>query len=114
MASDVECRWREDEHQVQMNNWKELPDGAGQISVPTIEFNMIFQLIHIMRHFFHDGMGLRQLVDYYWLLSSGKIDIVKVKEMLEGYDCKCPVHVIPTGIDIAPFNKENFSKNILT
>lgn len=75
--------WCEDEHQVQMNNWKELPDGTGQISVPTVEFNMIFQLVHIMRHFFHDGMGLRQLVDYYWLLSSGKIDIVKVKEMLD-------------------------------
>ncbi len=84
--------WCEDEHLVQMNNWKELPDGAGRISVPTGEFNMIFQLIHIMRHFFHDGIGLRQLLDYYWLINSGEIDFQKVQIMLDKLNLNNMIH----------------------
>ena len=30
----------------------------------------------------------------------------KVKEMLEGYDCKCPLYVIPTGIDLTRFSQQ--------
>lgn len=75
-------RWCEDKFPQFMNNWQQLPDGAGEISVPTREFNMIFQLIHIMRHFFHDGMGLRQMLDYYWLINSDNINYEEVKEMV--------------------------------
>ena len=48
----------------------ELPEGAGAIPVPTWEFNVVFQLAHIMHHFFDEGIGLRQFVDYYYLLKS--------------------------------------------
>ena len=65
---------------LQMSNWKELPDGAGKISVPVPEFNLVFQLIHIMRHLFAEGIGLRQLVDYYWTLESS-ISIVNRDEV---------------------------------
>ncbi len=33
----------------------------------------------------------------------------KVKNILEEYGVKKPIHVIPTGIDLQPFQKENFS-----
>ena len=36
--------------------------------VPTIEFNLIFQLTHIYNHFIFEGIGLRQIIDYYYLL----------------------------------------------
>lgn len=35
---------------------------------PTIEFNLVYSLIHINRHIFEEGIGLRQLVDYYYIL----------------------------------------------
>lgn len=37
------------------------------VAIPTTEFNLVFQLCHIFNHLFHEGIGLRQLVDYYYL-----------------------------------------------
>lgn len=36
--------------------------------VPSLRFNIVYLLIHIFRHVFHDGVGLRQLMDYYFVL----------------------------------------------
>lgn len=39
----------------------------------TIEFDLVFSLVHIYRHVFEEGIGLKQLIDYYHiLLHSGK------------------------------------------
>ena len=40
----------------------------GEIAIPTVEFNIIFQLTHIYSHLMNEGIGLRQLVDYYYVL----------------------------------------------
>ena len=40
----------------------------GEIAIPTVEFNIIFQLSHIYSHLMNEGIGLRQLVDYYYVL----------------------------------------------
>ena len=40
----------------------------GEIALPTAEFNLIFQLTHIYAHLMNEGIGLRQLVDYYYVL----------------------------------------------
>ena len=40
----------------------------GEIAIPTAEFNLIFQLTHIYAHLMNEGIGLRQLVDYYYVL----------------------------------------------
>ncbi len=47
-------------------------DGYG---VPTGEFNAVFQLIHLYKHVFEEGIGLRQLLDYYYVLEN--LDIGK-------------------------------------
>ena len=39
-------------------------------AVPTWDFNHIFLLSHIANHLLHEGIGLRQVVDYYYLLKS--------------------------------------------
>lgn len=49
-----------------------LPYGEGEIFVPTFGFNVVFQLCHIYNHLLHEGIGLRQLIDYYYLLKSQK------------------------------------------
>ena len=41
----------------------------GEIAIPTVEFNLIFQLTHIYAHLMNEGIGLRQLLDYYFVLS---------------------------------------------
>ena len=40
----------------------------GEIAIPTAEFNLIFQLTHIYAHLLNEGIGLRQLLDYYYVL----------------------------------------------
>lgn len=35
---------------------------------PTIAFNLVYSLIHINRHIFEEGIGLRQILDYYYIL----------------------------------------------
>lgn len=46
------------------------PHPAFNFPVPTLRFNLIYQLLHIYRHFFEYGIGLRQLMDYYFLLQT--------------------------------------------
>ncbi len=42
----------------------------GEIAVPKAEFNLIFQLTHIFTHLMNEGIGLRQLLDYFFLLKN--------------------------------------------
>ena len=43
-------------------------------SVPPAEFNRIFLLTHIYRHFLFEGVGLRQVMDLYFVLLNSKGD----------------------------------------
>ena len=61
-------QWCEDQKDVLMSNVIDLPEGAGRICVPTTEFNLVFQMAHIMIHFFIEGIGLRHFIDYYYVL----------------------------------------------
>ena len=42
-----------------------LPDGAGDIAIPTSAFNVVYQLTHLYHHFFDEGIGMRQIIDYF-------------------------------------------------
>ena len=45
-----------------------LPDGAGDIAIPTMAFNVVYQLTHLYHHFFDEGIGMRQIIDYYYVV----------------------------------------------
>lgn len=40
----------------------------------TIEFDLVYSLVHIYRHIFSEGIGLRQLVDYYFILKNSSVE----------------------------------------
>ena len=42
-----------------------------EIPSPNLAFNRVYILVHIYRHLFHEGIGLRQLLDYYFVLHQG-------------------------------------------
>lgn len=67
---------------MRFDNKVNLPNGVGSINVPTIEFNLVHQLVHIYHHLFTEGIGLRQLLDYYFLLRSVK-SVENVKDSKE-------------------------------
>ena len=46
-----------------------LPDGAGDIAIPTTAFNVIYQLMHLYHHFFDEGIGMRQIIDYFLVVN---------------------------------------------
>lgn len=43
-------------------------DGEAGFAYPSSSFNAVYSLLHIFRHVFHEGIGLRQLMDYYFIL----------------------------------------------
>lgn len=55
----------------------------GPILIPNDDMNVVFQLTHIYRHLFFEGIGLRQLVDYYFLLQKADIDRAKVVKVIK-------------------------------
>ncbi len=61
---------------LQCSNIVELPDNAGSIAIPTVAFNLIYQLAHLYHHFFDEGIGFRQMVDYYQLLVHNRQEVV--------------------------------------
>ena len=53
--------------------WQEKDKDGRLMTFPTpsLSFNRIYQLTHIQHHFFDEGIGLRQLIDYFYLLRQG-------------------------------------------
>lgn len=62
----------------------EMPEKAGRILIPNSEFNIIFQLSHVYNHLLHEGIGLRQIIDYYYLLrNAGNVKIIEINNVKE-------------------------------
>ena len=65
---------------LQCSNVVTLPDGYGEITVPTTSFNVIYILSHLYRHIFTEGIGLRQLLDYYFVLVKWHTDLTNLTD----------------------------------
>ena len=62
-------KWFKRNADLQCSNVVSLPDGAGDIAIPTSAFNVVYQLTHLYHHFFDEGIGMRQIIDYYYVVS---------------------------------------------
>ena len=61
-------KWFKRNADLQCSHIVGLPDGAGDVAVPTTAFNVIYQLTHLYHHFFDEGIGMRQIIDYYYVV----------------------------------------------
>ena len=62
-------KWFKRNADLECSNVVSLPDGIGEIAIPTTAFNVIYQLTHLYHHFFDEGVGMRQIIDYYFVVS---------------------------------------------
>ena len=76
-------KWFKEVMDLQCSNVVTLPDGYGEITVPTMNFNVIYILSHLYRHVFTEGIGLRQLIDYYFVLMKSEKRSVKNLTVLQ-------------------------------
>lgn len=63
-------KWIRKESTKQFEHVTSLGSGI-TIHTPTLAFNRVFILHHIYRHFFYEGIGLRQMMDFYYVLKQG-------------------------------------------
>ena len=68
-------RFFDDEAERQFGNY----DQRVGFTHTTIDFDLVYSMVHIYRHIFSEGIGLRQLVDYYYILCSVKSEEIKRK-----------------------------------
>lgn len=58
--------WIEQRKDEQFKNAVEIAEG--KMPIATDDFNAVFLLLHIAKHILEEGIGLRQLMDYYYFL----------------------------------------------
>ncbi len=53
----------------------------------TVDFDLVFSIVHIYRHIFSEGIGLRQVIDYYFILQNSsekqRADAYAILELLK-------------------------------
>ena len=69
-------KWFKRNADLQCSNVVSLPDGIGEIAIPTTAFNVIYQLTHLYHHFFDEGIGMRQIIDYYYVVISDYLLVI--------------------------------------
>ena len=70
-------KWFKRNADLQCSNVVSLPDGIGEIAIPTTAFNVIYQLTHLYHHFFDEGIGMRQIIDYYYVVNNGELLVIR-------------------------------------
>ena len=69
-------RWFEDHSDMCMKNMTHIG-----FAVPTASVNVVYQMCHLFSHYFDEGIGLRQLMDYYFTLRVWHNDVMECKDL---------------------------------
>lgn len=70
-------KWFKRNADLQCSNVVSLPDGIGEIAIPTTAFNVVYQLTHLYHHFFDEGIGMRQIIDYYYIVNNDELLVIR-------------------------------------
>ena len=70
-------KWFKRNENLQCSNVVSLPDGIGEIAIPTAAFNVVYQLTHLYHHFFDEGIGMRQIIDYYYVVNNDESLVIR-------------------------------------
>ena len=70
-------KWFKRNADLQCSNVVSLPDDIGEIAIPTTAFNVIYQLTHLYHHFFDEGIGMRQIIDYYYVVTNDELLVIR-------------------------------------
>ena len=93
-------KWFEEVMGEQCNHRVSLPDGYGEIHVPQVSCNVIYILSHLYRHIFTEGIGLRQLQDYYYVVC----DFCKVYQISSNHLSNFSNHPVPLSKEGSTFS----------
>ena len=77
-----------------------------EMVTPTVEFNVFYILLHIYRHFLYEGVGMRQIMDYYYVLK--KFYLSRIREFENGNN-----HTNYASDAIKEFGMERFAKGLM-
>lgn len=75
-------RWIEDNKQKQFGHRIHLTGIDKEVCVPTVKFNAIYQLGHMLIHLLYEGVGLRHMVDYFYVLKGLNLTEVEREEII--------------------------------
>ena len=75
-------KWFKRNEDLQCSNVVSLPDGIGEIAIPTAAFNVVYQLTHLYHHFFDEGIGMRQIIDYYYVVISDYLLVINDESLV--------------------------------
>ena len=70
-------KWFKRNADLQCSNVVSLPNGIGEIAIPTTAFNVVYQLTHLYHHFFDEGIGMRQIIDYYYVANNDELLVIR-------------------------------------
>ena len=70
-------KWFKRNADLQCSNIVSLPDGIREIAIPTTAFNVVYQLTHLYHHFFDEGIGMRQIIDYYYVVNNDELLVIR-------------------------------------
>ena len=75
-------KWFKRNADLQCSNVVSLPHGIGEIAIPTTAFNVVYQLTHLYHHFFDEGIGMRQIIDYYYVVISDYLLVINDESLV--------------------------------
>ncbi|MBR4552669.1 MAG: nucleotidyltransferase family protein [Bacteroidaceae bacterium] len=82
-------QWFQGQWAHELANRVSLPEETGTVSISTTAFNRVYIALHIYRHLLDEGVGLRQVLDYYHVLNSDENTETSSSERSESIRVLC-------------------------
>ena len=68
-------------------SFRQFANRSGEVCYPTVDFQLVHQLLHVYAHYVYEGVGLRQMMDLYFAqVALTKLAPEKSGEILDMFD----------------------------